>query len=397
MSGDGDGNPPQGRRDERRIATLLTQAGRDPQAFHGFVNPPVARGSTIIFENVAAMESRASRPYPYGLTNTPTVGALCEALNELEGAAGTVLVPSGLAAVTTAILAACDAGDRLLVPDNVYYPTRLFCQRMLARFGVEAVFYDPLIGAGIAGLMEGRRTHIVIEAPGSQTFEMPDIAALVAAANEAGGRTLMDNTWATPLIFRPLENGIDLSIQAGTKYLAGHSDLLIGSVSATEAAWPRLRHTHRDLGLQAGPEDAWLTLRGIRTLGVRLERQEQSALQIARWLQGRPEVARVLHPALPEDPGHELWKRHFGRASSLFGFVLAGSDSQARRFLDGLRLFGLGYSFGGYESLAVLAELKESRSATRWTEGPVIRLHVGLEDPADLIADLEGGFAAMAA
>lgn len=394
MSGEGDG-PRAGKRDQRRMATVLTQAGRDPQAFHGFVNPPVARGSTIIFENMAALESRASRPYPYGLTNTPTLEALCRALNELEVAAGTVLLPSGLAAVTTAILATCDAGDRLLVPDNVYYPTRLFCQRTLSRFGVETIFYDPLIGDGIARLTEGRRTHLLIEAPGSQTFEMPDIAAIVAAVKQAGGRTLMDNTWATPLIFRPLEHGIDLSVEAGTKYLGGHADLLIGSVSATEQAWPRLRNTHRDLGLQAGPEEAWLTLRGIRTLDVRLERQEAGALEVARWLQRRAEVARVLYPALPEDPGHELWKRDFGRASSLFAFVLAGTEAQAKRFLDALELFGLGYSFGGYESLAVLAELNESRSATRWREGPVIRLHIGLEDPADLIADLERGFAAL--
>lgn len=395
MSGDGNG-PEHGRRDQRRIATLLTQAGRDPHAFHGFVNPPVARGSTIIFENVEAMENRTSRPYPYGLTNTPTLEALSNALNALEGAAGTVLVPSGLAAVTTAILATCDAGDRLLVPDNVYFPTRLFCQRTLKRLGVEAIFYDPLIGSGIASLTEGRRTHLLVEAPGSQTFEMPDIAAIVTAVKEAGGRTLMDNTWATPLIFRPLEHGIDLSVEAGTKYLGGHADLLIGSVSATQEAWPRLRNTHRDLGLQAGPEEAWLTLRGIRTLDVRLERQEANALQVARWLQDRPEVARVLHPALPEDPGHALWKQYFGRATSLFAFVLAGAEAQAKRFLDGLELFGLGYSFGGYESLAVLAELKDSRSATTWQEGPVIRLHVGLEDPADLIADLERGFKSIA-
>jgi cystathionine beta-lyase len=395
MKGDGEG-PRQGGRGGRRTATVLTQAGRDPQAFHGFVNPPVARGSTIVFENVEAMENRTSRPYPYGLTNTPTIEALCKALSELEGAAGTVLVPSGLAAVTTAILATCDSGDRLLVPDNVYYPTRLFCQRTLKRLGVETIFYDPLIGEGLARLTEGRRSHLLVEAPGSQTFEMPDIAAIVTAVRQAGGRTCMDNTWATPLIFRPLEHGIDLSVEAGTKYLGGHADLLIGSVSATEEAWTRLRDTHRDLGLQAGPEDAWLTLRGIRTLDVRLERQEANALQVARWLQGRSEVVRVLYPALPEDPGHAVWKRLFGRASSLFAFVLAGTESQAKRFLDGLELFGLGYSFGGYESLAVLAELKESRSATTWTQGPVVRLHVGLEDPADLIADLERGFKALA-
>jgi cysteine-S-conjugate beta-lyase len=379
----------------RGIHTRLTQIGRESLSFHGFVNPPVVRASTVLFESVAEMETRASRRYPYGLTNTPTMDALASALSELEGAAGTVLVPSGLAAVTTAILAAVEAGDRLLVPDNVYYPTRRFCDGTLARLGVETVFYDPLVGDGIARLLDGRSTHLFLEAPGSQTFEMPDIEVLVAAARAAGGRTLMDNTWATPLIYRPLEHGIDLSIQAGTKYLGGHSDLLIGSVSASEEAWPRLLATHRDLGLQAGTEEIWLTLRGLRTLGVRLERQERSALEVARWLQRRHEVARVLHPALPEDPGHALWRRDFGRSSSLCGFVLKGSKDHARRLLDALQVFGLGYSFGGYESLAVIAELERSRSATRWQEGPVIRLHVGLEDPADLIADLEHGFKAM--
>jgi cysteine-S-conjugate beta-lyase len=380
----------------RGIHTRLTQVGRESLAFHGFVNPPLVRASTVLFDSVAEMEARAGRRYPYGLTNTPTIDALTAALNELEGAAGTVLVPSGLAAVTTAILAAAEAGDRLLVPDNVYYPTRRFCDGTLKRLGVETTYYDPLIGGGIARLLEGRRAHLLIEAPGSQTFEMPDIEALVAAAKAAGGRTLMDNTWATPLIYRPLEHGIDLSIQAGTKYLGGHSDLLIGSVSAGKALWPLLQATHRELGLQAGTEETWLTLRGLRTLAVRLERQERSALEVAQWLKRRPEVARVLHPALPDDPGHALWKRDFGRASSLFGFVLKGSMDDARRLLDGLRVFGLGYSFGGYESLAVLAELERSRSATRWREGPVVRLHVGLEDPADLIADLERGFRAMA-
>lgn len=378
----------------RRIDTTLTHAGLAPSDFHGFVNPPLVRASTVLFESAEAMVDSASQRFPYGRTNTPLIEALTSALSELDGAAGTVLLPSGLAAVTTAILTVVRPGARLLVPDNCYGPTRRFCQDSLPGFGATAVFYDPQIGAGIADLLDGA-TGLFLEAPGSQSFEMPDLPALVGAARAAGITTMLDNTWATPLIYRPLDHGIDLAIYAGTKYQGGHSDLVIGSISANEKAWPTLSRLHRNLGTQAGTEEIWLTLRGLRTMSVRMERHERNALAVAEWLRARPEVRRLLHPAFADDPGHAIWKRDFGRSNGLFGFVLDGTEAEARAFLNALELFGLGFSWGGFESLAVLGEMKKSRSVRPWTEGPLIRLHVGLEDPQDLIDDLEGGFAAM--
>ena len=378
-----------------RIDTLVAHAGLDPHAYHGFVNPPVVRASTVLFPDVDAMHGRGDSRYSYGLTNTPTIEALTGALSALDNAAGTVLVPSGLAAVTTAILTAARPGKRLLVPDNVYAPSRRFCDESLPALGVETIYYDPLIAGRIADMLEGA-CGLFLEAPGSHTFEMPDLPALVAAAQAAGVMTMLDNTWATPLIYRPLDNGIDLAIYAGTKYQAGHSDLLIGSISANEKTWPALKRLHKNLGTQAGTEEIWLTLRGLRTMSIRLERHEKSALEIANWLMGRTEVARVLHPALPDDPGHAIWKRDFGRSTGLFAFVLNGDEAQAKRFLNALKLFGLGYSWGGFESLAVPAELEKCRTVRPWTEGPAIRLQIGLEDTADLIADLERGFAMMA-
>jgi cystathionine beta-lyase len=381
-----------------RQDTLLAHAGLSPMDFHGFVNPPLVRASTVLFENAEAMLVRRGIRYPYGLMNTPTIEALTTALTALEGerAAGTVLLPSGLAAVTTGILSAVRAGTKVLVPDNVYSPTRRFCDESLPAFGVTAVYYDPLVGGGIAELLDGA-SALVLEAPGSHTFEMPDMPPMIAAAKAAGVITMIDNTWATPLIYRPLEHGIDLAIYAGTKYQGGHSDLMIGSVSANAATWPALKKLHLNLGLQAGTEEIWLTLRGLRTMSVRLERHEKSALHIAHWLESRSDVARVIHPALPGDPGHAVWKRDFGRSTGLFGFVLKGEERQAKAFLNALKLFGLGYSWGGFESLAVLSEVKQSRTVRPWTEGPAIRLHIGLEDVADLKEDLERGFAAAAA
>jgi cystathionine beta-lyase len=379
-----------------RIDTLLTHAGLSPHDFHGFINPPVVRASTVLFPDVEAMLGRTGHRYSYGLTNTPTIEALVDAFNALDRAAGTVLVPSGLAAVTTAILVAVRPGTHILVPDNVYAPTRRFCDESLPAFGVETVYYDPLIGGEIAGLLADA-SALFLEAPGSHSFEMPDLPALVAAARAAGVTTMLDNTWATPLIYRPLEHGIDLAIYAGTKYQGGHSDLLIGSISANQKTWKALKQLHKNLGIQAGTEEIWLTLRGLRTMGIRLERHEKSALEIARWLAAHPAVVRVLHPALPGDAGHAVWKRDFGRSTGLFGFVLDGEERHAKAFLNALKLFGLGFSWGGFESLAVLGELENCRTVRKWTEGPVIRLHVGLEDVRDLIDDLERGFAAMQA
>jgi cystathionine beta-lyase len=293
-------------------------------------------------------------------------------------------------------MVAARPGKKILVPDNVYSPTRRFCDESLPTFGVDPVYYDPLIGGGIAELLDGA-CALFMETPGSHTFEMSDIPAMAAAARAAGVVSMMDNTWATPLIFRPLDHGVDLAIYAGTKYQAGHSDLLLGSISANAATWPALRKLHKNLGTQAGTEEIWLTLRGLRTMGVRLDRHEKSARAVADWLKARPEVKRVLHPALPDDPGHAIWKRDFGRATGLFAFVLDSDERGAEKFLNALKLFGLGYSWGGFESLAVAGELAHCRTVRPWTEGPTVRLHVGLEDVRDLTADLERGFAAMAA
>jgi cystathionine beta-lyase len=381
-----------------RPDTLVAHAGLSPMDFHGFVNPPVVRASTVLFENADVMLSRRGARYAYGLINTPTIEALTTALTLMEGkeAAGTVLVPSGLAAVTVGVMVAARAGKKLLIPDNVYGPTRRFCDESMPAYGVETVYYDPMIGGGIADLLDSA-SGLLFESPGSHTFEMPDIPPMVAAAKAAGVITMIDNTWATPLIYPPLKHGIDLALYAGTKYQGGHSDLMIGSISANAATWPALKKLHTNLGVQAGTEETWLTLRGLRTLSVRLERHEQSALKLAKWLKTLPRVKRVLHPALPDDPHHAIWKRDFRRSTGLFGFVLDGDERHAKAFLNALKLFGLGFSWGGFESLAVMSELAQTRTVRPWTEGPVIRLQVGLEDVADLQEDLERGFAAMAA
>ncbi len=379
-----------------RTDTLLAHAGLDPMSFHGFVNPPLVRASTVLHKTVESMLAREGQRYPYGLMNTPTIEALTTALTSLEGkeTAGTVLVPSGLAAVTVAIMAAVRPQTKVLLPDNVYYPSRRFGDEVLSMFGAEAVYYDPLSNDDVKAKMKDASVAL-IEAPGSLTFEMPDIAAIVAAAKKEGAVTVFDNTWATPLLYRPLEHGVDIVAYAGTKYFGGHSDLLIGSISAGAKAWQRLKRLHFTLGLQAGTEEIWLTLRGLKTMSVRLERHQRSALTIANWLKARPEVKRVLCPGLPDDPGHALWKRDFSGMSGLFAFVLKASFDDAKRFMNALELFGIGASWGGFESLAVLAELERSRTVRPWTDGPVIRLHIGLEDVADVIDDLERGFAAM--
>ncbi|MAY63149.1 MAG: cystathionine beta-lyase [Rhizobiales bacterium] len=380
--------------------TLLAHAGYDPRSFHGFVNPPVVHASTVLFPDAKTMATR-NQKYTYGTHGTPTTDALAQAFDELEGSAGTVVVPSGLAAVTLPFLACLSAGDHALVVDSVYGPTRRFCDTMLKRLGVEVTYYDPTIGAGIAELIRPNTTLVHTEAPGSNTFEMQDIPAIAKAAKAAGAVVTIDNTWATPLYFRPLDHGVDISIHAATKYPTGHSDILIGTVSANEALWPKLNEAFTTLGLSVGPDDAYATLRGLRTMGIRLERHQASALDIAGWLDGHEGVARVLHPALPSFPGHEIWKRDFKGASGIFSIVLDVPDAQAwtrkaHAFLDALGIFGLGYSWGGYESLAVHAFLGDRVVATAPKEGPVLRLQIGLEDVADLKADIEAGLAAAA-
>jgi len=377
--------------------TRLVEAGRRPEWTGGIVNPPVYRASTILFDSVEAMDA-ANPPRDgtlhYGRNGTPTTWALCEALTELEpGASMTRLFPSGAAAVAGALLAVLESGDELLMVDTAYGPTRALCDTVLKRFGVATHYYDPMIGAGIADLIGERTRAIFLESPGTHTFEVQDVPAICAVARERGIVTLIDNTWATPFFFPAVAAGVDLSILACTKYIGGHADLMLGSVTAKAEVASRLEQTRRVLGQSAGPDEAWLALRGLRTLGLRLRQHQESGLRVARWLEAQPQVARVLHPALAGCPGHAHWARDFTGATGLFSIVLNGGDSAARAaFIDGLERFGIGYSWGGYESLAVPADPVRTATQTEW-EGPLVRLHVGLEDPDDLIADLAAGLA----
>jgi cystathionine beta-lyase len=378
--------------------TQLVHAGRDPWQQHGFVNTPVYRGSTVLYPTMDDLLHRSGR-YSYGTKGTPTTEALESAWTAIAGAAGTVLAPSGLAAVTLALMSCLKAGDQLLVTDSVYRPTRIFCDTVLARFGVETTYYDPLVGAGIAGLMRPNTRAVLVEAPGSQSFEMQDIPAIAEAAHARGAVVVMDNTWATPLFFPPHARGVDLAIEAGTKYLSGGSDLLLGMVSANERCWRQLRQTFDAFAMCPGPEDVFLALRGLRTMALRLAEHERQALAMARWLAARPEVERVLHPALESDPGHAIWRRDFKGSSGLFSVILRPASAAAlAAMLDGLELFGMGYSWGGFESLVIPFDCSTYRTATRWTPGgPALRFHIGLEDLDDLMADLDGGFARLRA
>ena len=380
-----------------RPSTGLVRGGRKRAWTGPAVNPPVWRASTILFDSVADLRAAVSAPDErmyYGRRGTPTQWALADALTALEpGAAGTMLFPSGVAAIATALLSVLAPGDELLMVDSAYEPTRALCRGLLRRHKITTRFYDPLIGAGIAALIGEKTRAIFMESPGSLTFEVQDVPAIVAAAKAAGVVTLLDNTWATPFFFPAIGRGVDLSILAATKYVVGHSDAMLGSVTANAAALPALRQTTHALGQCVSPDDAFLGSRGLRTLELRLRAHERGALEVARWLAVQPEVAAVLHPALPGCPGHDLWQRDFGGASGLFAFVLAGGDDAARAALiDGLALFGIGFSWGGFESLALPVDPAGLRSATQWqAAGPAVRLHIGLEDPADLIADLREG------
>src|SRR5512144_874993 len=377
--------------------TRLVTAGRDPQANHGFVNPPVYHASTVLYPTADDQVAHRAR-YSYGRRGTPTSEALEDALRELDGdgCAGVALLPSGLAAISAALLSVARAGDHVLVPDSVYRPTRNFCNGVFARLGVETTYYDPLIGSGVAKLFKPNTRAVFVEAPGSQSFEIQDIPAIAKVAHEKGAIVLMDNTWATPLYFRAFEKGVDLEIQAGTKYIGGHSDIMFGCVSANAATLPALKDTVYTMGICVGPDDMYLALRGLRTLGVRLARHYQSGLRIARWLAQRPEVLRVMHPALESDPGHAIWKRDFTGASGLFSIVLKPVPQKAvDALLDTVELFGMGYSWGGFESLVIPFDCDGYRTATKWAPGgPTLRLHIGLENVEDLKADLARGFEA---
>ncbi|KAB2680423.1 MULTISPECIES: cystathionine beta-lyase [Brucella/Ochrobactrum group] len=377
------------------INTRLAHDGYQPRDYHGFVNPPVVRASTVLFPDAETMAT-GNQKYTYGTRGTPTSDALCKAIDALEGSAGTVCVPSGLAAVTVPLLAFLSPGDHALFVDSIYNPTRHFADTILKRMGVDVEYYDPEIGSGIAKLMRANTKVVFTESPASNTFEVQDIPAIVEEAHKGGAIVMMDNTWATPLYFKALDFGVDISIHASTKYPSGHSDILFGTVSANEKCWPQLLETHGTLGLCTSADDTYQILRGMRTMGVRLEHHRKSALEIARWLEGHPAVDRVLHPALESHPGHEIWKRDFSGSSGIFSIVLAkGGQKEAHAFLDALKIFGLGYSWGGYESLAVHVRLNDRTVAKGNYPGPVIRLQIGLEDVPDLIADLEKGFAAI--
>jgi cystathionine beta-lyase len=377
--------------------TRLVHAGRDPDEQHGFVNTPIYRGSTVLYATMDDLRHRRGR-YTYGTKGTPTTEALETAWTALAGAAGTVLAPSGLAAVTLALMACLRSGDHLLMTDSVYQPTRTFCNTVLKRFGVETTYYDPLAGAGIAALLRPNTRAVFTEAPGSQSFEMQDIPAIAEAAHRHGAVVLMDNTWATPLLFPPHERGVDIAIEAGTKYLSGGSDLLLGMVSANERWFKPLRATYEAFAMCPGPEDVFLGLRGLRTLALRLREHERQALDVARWLAARPEVARVLHPALETDPGHAIFRRDFKGSTGLFSAILKPcSEAALAAMLDGLELFGMGFSWGGFESLVVPFDCSTYRTATAWNPGgPALRFHIGFEDLDDLKADLAAGFARMA-
>ncbi len=376
--------------------TLLVTEGRDPERNHGVVNPPIYRASTILSPTVAAFEApRALRGVYYGRGGTPTTFALEDAVAALDGGQGAMVTGSGKTAIAQALLALLQAGDHLLMVDSAYGPTRQLCDRVLARFGVETTYYAPLIGAGIEALIRPNTRIIYLESPGSLTFEVQDVPAIVAVARRRDVLTVIDNTWATPLYFKPLQQGVDVCIHAATKYIGGHSDLMMGTVSCKEPLYERLRAGMYDLGSYVSPDDCYQALRGLRTLSVRLERHQANALRLATWLKTRPEVERLLYPALPEDPGHALWRRDFTGACGLFGMLLKPCPTAAwHALIDGLELFGLGASWGGYESLIMPVHPERYRTATTWdTRFPNIRIHAGLEDPDDLIADLEAGFA----
>ena len=381
----------------QNVGTRLITAGRDTKAQHGFVNPAVFHGSTVLYPTADDLHAHRGE-FQYGRHGTPTTKALQPVLMELEGprCAGVGIAPSGLAAISTTLLSVLKAGDHVLVCDSIYRPTRNFCNGMLARYGVETTYFDPLVGSGIEQLLKPNTRAVVVEAPGSQSFEMPDIPAIAAVAHAHGALVIDDNTWATPLYHRSLEQGVDISMQAATKYIGGHSDIMFGTISANEKAWPLIVEGIRLLGVCAGPDDVFLALRGVRTLGVRLAQHHRSGLEMARWLAARPEVIDVLHPALESHPGHAIWKRDFTGASGLFSIVLQPRPQAAvDAMLNTLTLFGMGYSWGGFESLAIPFDCASYRTATRWAPGgPTLRLHIGLENVEDLKADLERGFAA---
>ena len=386
-------------RNQPGIGTRLSQLGRMSEAHYGFVNTPVYRGSTVLFKTLDDLEHNRAR-YAYGTAGTPTIESLESAWTDITGAAGTVLCPSGLGAVAMALMSTLGHGDHLLMPDSVYLPTRWLCSNLLERFGVETTYYDPLLGAGLESLVRPNTSTVFLESPGSQTFEIQDVPAITAFAARRGIKTILDNTWATPLFFSAHGHGCDLSVEAGTKYLSGHSDLLLGLVSANAAAWPALKKTAQSMAMMAGAEDCYLALRGMRSLHIRLEQAQSRGLEMARWLQSQPQVMTILHPAFPSCPGHELWKRDFTGSTGLFSIILRPGFTRRAlaAMVDHLSVFGMGYSWGGFESLILPFDCSTYRTATRWNPGGFgLRLQIGLEDIDDLKADLRAGLERLSA
>lgn len=372
--------------------TILTHTGRQTGDHFGFVNTPVFRGSTVLFETLDDLDNH-DHPYRYGRTGNPSTRAVETVITALEGAKGTVLAPSGLSAISTALLSVLSAGDELLVTDSVYEPTRLFCRETLTRLGVTTRFYDPRIGAGIVDLVTERTKAIFVESPGSLTFEVQDLPAIAGIANPRGIALIVDNSWATPLYFKPLALGADIVVHAGTKMFVGHSDAMFGTASANERFWPQLARTHRLMGICASPDDAFLAARGLRTLAIRMKEHQARALELARWLESQPTVRQVFHPALEQHPDHAIWKRDFSGSGSLFSVLLEPAPREAvAAMVDGFELFGMGYSWGGYESLCLPIHPERIRTAVDWNAlGDMFRIHVGFEDIDDLKADLKAG------
>lgn len=383
--------------DKKKLETTLTTTGRRKEWTHGIVNPPVYRASTCLFDTYEEFRARVADPAArhlfYGRKGTPTQWSLEDAITELENGAGTMLFPSGVAAITSAILSVVRTGDHILITDSAYDPTRSFANGMLKMMGVETTYYDPLIGADIESLFQENTKLVFTETPGSLTFEVQDLPAIIAAARKRDLFVITDNTWATPLFLNPLALGADISVNAATKYLGGHSDVMMGAATANERTFTKLRRTAYQLGQTVSADDAFLVLRGLRTLGVRLKQHEENALKVAAWLQDHPAIDRVLHPAFEECPGHEIWARDFAGSTGLFSIVLkAGAYDDTAHLVDGMKLFKMGFSWGGYESLILPSDPSSARTATSWqSNGPVIRLHIGLEDTDDLIADLDAG------
>lgn len=378
---------------KRKPNTVLTHAGSKPDEYHGAVNVPPHRMSTIVFRTYEEFEKVPNVPFSYGRAGTPTSAAFEEGIAEIEGAYRSVATCSGLSAILTTLVAFAREGDHILITDNCYGPSRKTCEEILRRFGVDVEYYPPMIGADIKNLFRDNTKLVFMEAPGSLTFEVQDIGAITQAAKSAGIKTAIDNSWGTPLFFRPIDAGIDVSVMAATKYIGGHSDAMLGVVSATEEAWPAIKRAALMLGLCAGSEELYLGTRGLRTLHVRLPYHQRAGMEIAEFLQKQPQVKRLLHPAFPSCPGHENWKKYFSGATSTFGIILHETDKKKiAAMMDGMQIFRLGFSWGGFESLLFPEQPRSIRTAQKWEEdGFSVRLHIGLEDTADLLQDLENG------